>query len=44
MNKKCISSLLSIMLVMRISPICASAEWKSDYHGWWYAIGDSWAR
>ena len=28
---------------MEISPICASAEWKSDYHGWWYAIGNSWA-
>ncbi|MFR8044153.1 MAG: hypothetical protein ACLU7E_18880 [Clostridium butyricum] len=43
MNKKFISSLLSIMLVMGISPICASAEWRSNSHGWWYSKGNSWA-
>lgn len=40
MNKKFISSLLSIMLVMGISPICASAEWKQNSDNSWSWLED----
>ncbi len=41
MVKKLISSLLIAASVIAILPIGASAEWKEDSAGWWYADGNS---
>ncbi|WP_459481477.1 hypothetical protein [Clostridium saccharoperbutylacetonicum] len=41
--RKVIASLLIATSILAISPIGASAEWKSDNNGWWYAEGNSYA-
>lgn len=39
---KLITSLLIATAALAINPVCASAEWKHDSTGWWYADGSSW--
>ncbi|EHI98770.1 cell wall binding repeat-containing protein [Clostridium sp. DL-VIII] len=39
---KVIGSLLIATSVLALNPIGASAEWRQDSNGWWYADGDSW--
>lgn len=41
MVKKLVLSLLIAASVITVMPIGASAEWKSDNTGWWYADGSS---
>ena len=38
---KIIASTLIVASVLALNPIGASAEWKSDVRGWWYADGNS---
>lgn len=40
---KVIASTLAIVSVMALNPISASAEWRQNSNGWWYAEGSSWA-
>ncbi|WP_236894885.1 MULTISPECIES: cell wall-binding protein [Clostridium] len=40
--KKLVVSLLITASALAISPVAASAEWKHDNVGWWYADGNSW--
>lgn len=46
MNKlkltRLISRSLMVISLLALSPIGASAEWKQDNQGWWYADGSSW--
>lgn len=39
---KVIASALVAMSVLALNPIGASAEWRKDSNGWWYASGNSW--
>ena len=39
---KLIASLIVIGSMFTLNPIAASAEWKQDNSGWWYADGSSW--
>lgn len=39
--KKIIASSLIITSVLALNPIAASAEWKSNFKGWWYTAGNS---
>lgn len=41
---KIIISGLVIASALALKPIGASAEWRKDSNGWWYAEGSSWAR
>lgn len=41
--RKLITSLLVLVSIMALNPIGASAEWKQNRTGWWYAEGNSWA-
>ena len=40
--RKLIASLLIAVSALAINPVGASAEWKHDKVGWWYADGSSW--
>lgn len=40
---KVIALATSTILTLALNPIGASAEWKQDSNGWWYAEGNSWA-
>lgn len=40
--RKLIVSLLIAVAALAINPVGASAEWKHDKTGWWYADGSSW--
>ena len=40
---KVIGSLLIATSVLALNPIGASAEWRQDDKGWWYADGSSWS-
>lgn len=40
--KKVIAGTLVAASVLMLNPIGASAEWKQDTTGWWYADGSSW--
>ncbi|EKQ57219.1 MULTISPECIES: cell wall-binding protein [unclassified Clostridium] len=40
--RKLIASLLIAASALAINPVGASAEWKQDSTGWWYADGSSW--
>lgn len=39
---KLIASLIVIGSVFTLNPIAASAEWRQDNSGWWYADGSTW--
>lgn len=41
--RKLITTSLIMASIMSISSIEASAEWKTDSKGWWYADGSSWS-
>lgn len=47
MKKLKLTKVISMSLIaasaLALNPIKASAEWKQDKTGWWYAEGDSWA-
>lgn len=43
MIKKLVSSLLIITAVIAVFPVGASAEWKNDSTGWWYAEGSGYS-
>lgn len=40
---KLIAVSLIVISIIALNPIGVSAEWKSDYKGWWYREGNSWA-
>lgn len=40
---KVLASLLVAASLLTLNPIGASAEWRQDTNGWWYAEGSSWA-
>jgi len=44
MKKKLVSTVLTALLVMGITPVSASAEWRSDSTGWWYSQGNSYVK
>ena len=39
--KRLLASLVTVITLLAINPIGASAEWKSDSTGWWYTEGNS---
>lgn len=41
--KKIVAGSITILSLLAINPIGASAEWRQDSSGWWYAEGNSWA-
>ena len=41
--QKIIVSVVALMTVLAITPMAAHAEWKSNYTGWWYTEGNTWA-
>ena len=41
---KLIASSLIVVSVLGLNPIGASAQWKSNSTGWWYAEGNSYAK
>ncbi|AGF54931.1 hypothetical protein B0P06_000991 [Clostridium saccharoperbutylacetonicum] len=41
MIKKLVCSVIATISIIMLIPIGASAEWKSDNHGWWYTEGSS---
>lgn len=41
---KIVTSILIAVSVFALNPIRASAEWKQDSTGWWYAEGSSWSK
>lgn len=43
MKRRIVASVLTALMVIGVAPIGASAEWRKDSTGWWYAEGNSWA-
>jgi len=41
--QKMIASVVALMTLLAITPMAAHAEWKSNYTGWWYTEGNTWA-
>lgn len=38
---KVIASTLMVASILALNPIRANAEWRKDFKGWWYAVGNS---
>lgn len=41
--QKMIASVVALTTLLAITPMAAHAEWKSNYTGWWYTEGNTWA-
>jgi len=41
--KRILASFVMLITLLAITPVGASASWKSNTTGWWYTEGNSWA-
>ncbi|AWK51237.1 cell wall-binding protein [Clostridium beijerinckii] len=42
--KKLVAVALTVMTIVTVSPVGASAAWKQDSHGWWNTEGNSYSK